>query len=484
MKKNGQQSKCDSSFVPDRLDNFNINMGASTYIRFLSGIIVLLLIVSCKRNIVIPMEVDTYQNDAVSTIYEEPLYFLDNRLLPHRLNFDSIDITQIAQVEVVKDSLEQVTAFGMFRKRGIVAIHTRAFMDSVAIAESDTLNLLFIGDIMGHDPQIASAKLSNGSYDYSSVFAPITPLVSAMDFTIANLEVTLAGPPFSGYPQFSSPDHLAQALKNAGIEVLMTANNHTCDKGKNGIIRTIAVLDSLGLKHTGSWKDTASHALSPVLILRKNDFKIGILNYTYGTNGLPAPPPTYVNLIDTARIAADIAYCDSLRLDEVIVFVHWGREYELIQSAAQADLAAFLFQKGINIVIGAHPHLVQPMQMVPGERERLVVYSLGNFVSDQRTSPRDGGALFELKLVKMGSKVHIADRGYHLTWVHKFLDANKMQYEVLLCSQEEASGYENLNAYSQQKMKEYIAVMREHLGKSNLGVPEILLDSTGQRISK
>lgn len=449
-------------------------------------IIGLLLVVfgvpSCKKIEISTQNSITQEETTPELVLKEPIYFWNMKPLRNKPNFDSLDVLSLNQIDVIKDSLRQINEFGVYHSRGIVSLITKSYLDSIAIAESDTMKFLFIGDVMGHDPQIEAARKRDGQYDYSSVFRPIQTLVNKVDFAIANLEVPLAGEPYTGYPKFSSPDQLAADLKSAGIDILMTANNHTCDKGKGGIIRTVKVLDSLGMRHTGSWKDTASWQEQRVLILEKQSFKVGILNYTYGTNYLPAPPPTFVNLIDTARIAKDIKYCDSLKLDELIVFLHWGKEYELKQSADQAELAAWIFQKGVKIVIGAHPHVVQPMQMIPGQKgDKLVVYSLGNFVSDQRTSPRDGGAVFELSLVKISNKVHIADRGYHLTWVHKFLESNKMQYEVLICSQSESENYKSLNDYSRGKMKEYMNLMRSHLKDNNLGVPEILLDSLGNR---
>src|SRR5690606_14556216 len=138
--------------------------------------------------------------------------------------------------------------------------------------------------IMGHDSQIASAfDAATKTYDYASCLAYMKPYIESADIAFGNLEVTLAGPPYKGYPQFSSPDALAVALKEVGFDVLVTANNHSVDRGRQGIERTIRVLDSLGIPHTGTFPDEVSRLNEYPLILIKNGFTLALLNYTYGT---------------------------------------------------------------------------------------------------------------------------------------------------------------------------------------------------------
>jgi len=153
--------------------------------------------------------------------------------------------------------------------------------------KSQEVSFLFMGDIMGHGPQIKSAWQENKKqYEYSEVFNPLDDIISSVDFAIGNLEVTLAGKPFKGYPQFSSPDELAVACKNSGMDVLVTANNHSCDRKNKGIVRTLDVLDSLKILHTGTFKDVNKREKNNLLVLSKEGIKVGLLNYTYGTNGL------------------------------------------------------------------------------------------------------------------------------------------------------------------------------------------------------
>ena len=191
------------------------------------------------------------------------------------------------------------------------------------------LSLLFMGDIMGHSPQITSAYDSKTKeYDYHSCFQYVQNIISEPDYAIGNLEVTLAGPPFKGYPQFSSPDALAVACQDAGLDVLVTSNNHSCDRGGDGIIRTINVLDSINIMHTGTFLNQEDRDKHYPLIIENNCMRIAILNYTYGTNGLPFPEPTIVNLIDNKeQVKADLELAKSKNVDKIIVVTHWGSEY-------------------------------------------------------------------------------------------------------------------------------------------------------------
>src|SRR5690606_8790194 len=219
------------------------------------------------------------------------------------------------------------------------------------------IDLLFIGDVMQHSPQIRGAyHPAEDNYNYDPCFQYIAPAIRRADIAIANLEVTLAGKPFTGYPTFSSPDELAAALKNAGVDVLVTANNHSLDRRKKGLERTIDVLDSLQIPHTGTFKDLDERRKSYPLILEKKGARLALLNYTYGTNGIPVTEPNVVNYIDTAQIKADVLRARELQVDFVIAFYHWGDEYQSLPNTAQKSLVRISKEMGIDMVIGAHPH--------------------------------------------------------------------------------------------------------------------------------
>ncbi|SRR6056297_21761 len=339
---------------------------------------------------------------------------------------------------------------------------------------TDTLSLLFMGDIMGHDSQIHAAyNAKDTSYNYDTYFTHLKGIIDDADFTVANLELTLAGPPFKGYPKFSSPDALAYSIKKAGIDILTTANNHSCDRGKEGLLRTIKVLDSLGIKHTGTFKDTADKKLNHPLFVEKNGFKIAFLNYTYGTNGLRVPPPASVNYIRWKKIKQDIKKAREAKPDQIIVLFHWGKQYESHPNDGQKKLFNYCKNLGANIVIGSHPHVLQKMEWNKKDnKESLVAYSLGNFISNQRKRKRDGGAMVKITLTKTDSTVSISDAGYFLTWVHKPIKNKKYKFTILPASKFERQYPDSLNKTSSAKMKLFIKDSRKLLNKENLNFPE------------
>ena len=344
------------------------------------------------------------------------------------------------------------------------------------LTKVDSLSLIFMGDIMGHDGQIKSAyNRKTNTYNYNPVFEEVKDLISSSDFAIANLEVTLAGPPFKGYPKFSSPKELAVACKNNGIDVLVTSNNHTCDRGKKGILRTLNILDSLDIKHTGSFRDSSEFKNNNLLILEKNNIKVGLLNYTYGTNGMPIPFPTVVNQIDTTSILKDIQKSKKKNLDKLIVMIHWGPEYKSHPSKQQKKIASFLFNKGVDIIIGAHPHVLQKMEYFEDcgeENGQLIAYSLGNYVSNQRARRKDGGAMIEILLTKKQEKTKISESGYHLTWVHKPVIDGKETFKILPCKEYEKNNFKGLDQKSKNAMKLFISDSRKLFKNENKNITE------------
>ncbi|MBX2894605.1 MAG: CapA family protein [Cyclobacteriaceae bacterium] len=289
--------------------------------------------------------------------------------------------------------------------------------------DTTRLSFVFVGDIMQHDSNIAAAyDPVSKRYDYSTCFEYVAPIIRTADLAIGNLELTLAGSPYKGYPQFSAPDALAIELKRIGFDVLVTANNHSVDRRKKGVERTIRVLDSLGILHTGTFVDSTARASTYPLIIEKKGFRLSLLNYTYGTNGIPVTRPNIVNLIDTVQLKLDMAQARTQKTDAIIVFMHWGDEYQPLPNSTQKKLAKILFREGARLVIGAHPHVVQPMEWNK-ERDQLIVYSLGNFISGQRPRYRDGGALLWVDLQKVVqdtiANTTILNAEYELAWVQK-----------------------------------------------------------------
>lgn len=319
--------------------------------------------------------------------------------------------------------------------RGVIATIIFCFVVASAVAQDTTkLSLLFVGDIMQHDSQLAAAyEPISKTYNYEECFQYLKPVFESADMTIGNLELALGGSPYKGYPNFSAPDAIVESLIGNGVDVLVTANNHCLDRGKKGLQRTIAVLDTMRIPHTGTFVDSAHRANTYPLLLEKNGFRISLLNYTYGTNGIPVTKPNIVNYIDTTQIAADIVKAKAQLPDFIAVFVHWGDEYQRLPNKAQKDLTEFCFKKGVKLVIGAHPHVIQPMEWRK-ETDQLVVYSLGNFVSGQTSRYKNGGAMAFIELEKKDSTVSITRAEYDLQFVYrnplkKFIVVPVQQFE-------------------------------------------------------
>lgn len=264
-------------------------------------------------------------------------------------------------------------------------------------ATGKTVRLVLTGDIMVHADQLAIAKTSGG-YDFSAHFAPVRSLLRG-DMLIGNLETVLGGPQwkYTGYPSFNTPDTLADALKDAGFNVLLLANNHILDLGAEAALRTESVLRNKGFAVTGLGKKPA-----PPLLCEVQGLRVGILNYTYGSNR-PLTPKlaenVSLNVIDPARMAEDVLTLRGQGAQYIIAALHWGIEYDPVPSPAQRAVANLCLTLGVDAVVGAHPHILQPVEIhTEYGKPQLVAWSLGNFVSAQRTVPRERSMVLALEL--------------------------------------------------------------------------------------
>lgn len=281
------------------------------------------------------------------------------------------------------------------------AITLLALLYSVILSAQERITLLFVGDLMQHQAQIDAARTSSGQYDYTPCFAAVKEQISQADLAIGNLEVTLGGKPYKGYPAFSAPDEYLHAIKDAGFDLLLTANNHCLDRGKKGLERTIRLLDSLHIPHAGTYKDRKERRKQYPLFIRKKGFCIAFLNYTYDTNGIRTSAPNIVNYIDKEEILQDIRSAQARRPDAIIACMHWGEEYHSLPNKEQRELADWLLEQGVTHIIGAHPHVIQPMELrTEGRQQHIVVYSLGNFISNMSAPRTDGGLMFTMQLEK------------------------------------------------------------------------------------
>lgn len=298
--------------------------------------------------------------------------------------------------------------------------------------QKDTLTLLFVGDLMQHTAQIEAAK-SEAGYNYQECFQYVTSLFKKADFTIANLEVTLAGEPYRGYPSFSAPKEFAESAIKAGINVLLTANNHCLDRGKKGLERTLATLDTLQVKHLGVYRTELERQERYPLLLEKNNIRVALLNYTYGTNGLTVKSPNHVNYIDTFIIKRDLAEARALAPDLIIACLHWGEEYQVTQSKKQEELAGWLIDNGVTDVIGSHPHVIQPMVVLEDtltSQKHLITYSLGNFISNMSAKHTDIGAIAKIQISKAANKIE-KKYSYTLTWCGRPKHTKQNNYLII-----------------------------------------------------
>ena len=290
--------------------------------------------------------------------------------------------------------------------------------DSVKV---DSITLVFAGDMMSHMPQVKAAyNPQSKRHEYEHWFQFLKDTIASADFAIANLETPLGGEPYSGYPMFSAPDAFAEELKKVGFDILVTANNHTVDKGRKGLERTLSILDSLNILHTGSFRNQQEHDSTTPLMIEAKGVKIALLSYTYGTNGIPVPKPNVVNLIDHVQMEKDIVKARSLGAQIIIPIIHWGVEYQTYEHPSQVKTAEFLAVKGVDAIIGMHPHVVQPIKYVKSNRDSIpVAYSLGNAVANMRDRYKDGGLFIQLTIKMVNDTPRITSFNDIPFWVWK-----------------------------------------------------------------
>ncbi|MFZ5945517.1 MAG: CapA family protein [Bacillota bacterium] len=297
------------------------------------------------------------------------------------------------------------------------------------------VNLKAVGDIMVHDVQYRSAyNYQTQDYDFLPMFKPVLKELEA-DLLIGNLETTLSGEKlgYSGYPRFNSPDNIAVTLKEIGFNFLFTANNHSLDKGEYGLVRTLEILDKLHLNHTGTFAD--ADAKRKPSIIKINGISFGFLNYTYGTNGILVPKGKdyMINYIDESQIEREIKELIPL-VDMVIVGFHFGNEYWRTPSDEQRKIVLHAAQAGADIILGAHPHVLQPYEfMEVDNRQVFVVYSLGNFVSGQKERYRNSGAILNMVIEKsiVDSRPRIISVDFTPVWVRRYVSNNRLRMEVV-----------------------------------------------------
>lgn len=296
----------------------------------------------------------------------------------------------------------------------LISVHTHA--------QGQQVSLLFVGDLMQHQAQIDAARRTDGSYDYSHCFSLVKEHISRADLAIGNLEVTLGGMPYHGYPQFSAPDEYLYAIKDAGFDILATANNHSLDRRRRGLERTLMLIDSAGLASVGTYRNADDRTQRYPLIVEKNGLRIAFLCATYGTNGITETPPNIVNYLNRKELEADIHSARLMKADVIIAIVHWGNEYQQQPNEEQRDLAHWLIAQGVDHIIGSHPHVIQPIELIPCSEyptDHAVVYSLGNYVSNMSIAHGTVGLAVTLTIEKISPTTRLKDLDYHLVWTER-----------------------------------------------------------------
>jgi poly-gamma-glutamate capsule biosynthesis protein CapA/YwtB (metallophosphatase superfamily) len=305
------------------------------------------------------------------------------------------------------------------------------------------IKLAAVGDILIIGPLLASAKRSNeNKYAFESIFQDVSPLFKQADLVIGNLETPLAGMEtrytqrnaHTGFAMFNCPDELAPALKETGFNVLTTANNHCMDRGAQGLVRTLQVLDDHGLAHTGTYASDPGN--DNHLILEVKGVRIGIVSYSKGTNRIPLPVDKgwMVNEIDPANYRKITDHIRRLarKVDVVVVCLHIGKECRHFPLPESRRLVNMLLANGAHVILGHHPHVIQPAFIT--KDHRFAIYSLGNFISTRlyHNPATNCGAIVQLTVKKEpDGKVKVTDFNCIPTWTTQLKTANGVKYRIL-----------------------------------------------------
>ena len=339
------------------------------------------------------------------------------------------------------------------------------------------VDLLFAGDIMQHETQLNMARLENGTYSFSYCFRHIKELVKSRDISIANLETTIGESGYSGYPSFCAPDSFLYAVKDAGFNVLLFANNHCLDKGKRGALYTLDLLDSLKIAHCGVYRNEQERKERYPLIIEKKGVRVALLNYTYGTNGRAIPAPMVVNLIDKEQIAIDIQTAKEYNPDAIIACMHWGDEYVSLPPQQIKELGDWLIEQGVSHIIGNHPHVVQPIEIRENSNSpdrNVIAYSIGNLVSNMSLRRTDGGIMLAMTLRKILNYTRPRNVHYLFTWIAPKTSDGKRDFTIYPAATTKITDWE----YAEEKRQLFINDSRSLFKNHNKGdITEMFIDT-------
>lgn len=311
-----------------------------------------------------------------------------------------------------------------------------------------TVTFAFTGDLMCHGSQYEAVSQGNDMYDFRPAFAGVKPFLSAADVMIGNLETVLAGngKNYKSYPQFNTPNAYADALKDAGFDIIVTVNNHTYDQGKDGVLRTLDELDKRNFTGVlGTYR--TQEAQDEIKVFEKNGIKYSVLAYTQFSNITLRESDSYLfQLIDTVKVGQDIKKARKQGAEIVMIHYHWGAEYLAEPNAYQRVITEKTIELGADVIIGGHPHVIQPLKKYKTQNNAtldsgIVAYSMGNFYSGQRKRFRHNGAILWLEMEKVMqkndkneniSKIVLKNVAHLPTWVYfgKVDNAAKNEYRI------------------------------------------------------
>lgn len=267
------------------------------------------------------------------------------------------------------------------------------------------VSLSFIGDLLMHTAERKSGyDEETNTYEFDSFFNDIKGFFNGRDYIVGSFETPISEEKsdnlYSGYPAFKSPPKFIEAIKNAGINALVTSNNHVLDQGSKGAIKTMDWIEKYNIPYTGTYKTQEDRQTKPVLFLEKNNIKIALMNYTQMTN-MGSSMPYIVNYIDMEKIKKDIEFAKASSADTIIVWLHFGNEYQRQPGEYQKKITQDVAKLGADIIIGSHPHVIQPMDVLDIDgRKVFVAYSLGNFISNQYWRYSTDGMILNIELEK------------------------------------------------------------------------------------
>lgn len=339
--------------------------------------------------------------------------------------------------------------------------------------------LVFAGDAMQHQRQLDTARRADGTYDYSAYYEAIEPYIASADYAVVNLETPLGGAPYSGYPMFCAPDSYLTSLKDAGFDLILTANNHCLDRRDRGLRRTIETIQKAELPWVGTYCDAAQRDTIVPRMVDVNGFRLGLLNYTYGTNGIAVQGNVVVDYINRDRIRRDVERARAKGAEIVVVAIHWGEEYRLLPVQSQRTMADYLTSLGVDLIIGGHPHVIEPMEIRRNPatgRDRFLCYSLGNFVSAMRTADTRGGALARIVLARDSAGQAIVESATYLPVVVAPPDSQSRDYRVLPARDP------NLPASTREIRDAFMRGATRTFNRYNVRVPEDTLGMHQSRV--